>query len=140
VVLARDHGVEDLLPPTVKKTAVREKRALEGPKMRKMMSPKGHQWERTLKGRYVFFSDRLGKAGGGRLIRMAQVGDAGEGDAWDAESYREVEEGWSWKGMDPVAEVGTGVWALGWFCTLEVELNIYRYSSFHLEIGVGAFS
>jgi len=51
VLLARDHGVEDLLPPTVKKTAVREKRALEGPKMKKMMSPKGRGWERTLKGR-----------------------------------------------------------------------------------------
>ncbi|KAG0636589.1 hypothetical protein HOY80DRAFT_348310 [Tuber brumale] len=51
VVLARDHGVEDLLPPTIKKTAVREKRALEGPKMKKMMSPKGKEWERTLKGR-----------------------------------------------------------------------------------------
>lgn len=115
MVLARDHGVEDLLPPTVKKTAVREKRALEGPKMKKMMSPKGHQWERTLKGRYVFFYSRLGKAGGGRrLIRMAQVGDAGEGDAWDAETYREVEESWSWKGMDPVAKVDTtqvyGLW------------------------------
>jgi len=69
---------------------------------------------------------------------QGEVGDAGEGDAWDAEAYREVEEGWSWKGMDPVAEVDIGVWALGWFCTLEVELDIY--SSFRLEIGVGAFS
>jgi len=108
VVLARDHGVEDLLPPTVKKTAVREKRALEGPKMKKVMSPKGKGWERTLKGRYVFFHSKVRKkAGKGELIRMAQVGDAGEGDAWDAESYREVEEGWPWKGMDPVAEVDT---------------------------------
>ena len=71
---------------------------------------------------------------------MAQVGDAGEGDAWDAEAYREVEESWSWKGMDSVAEVDIGVWALGWFCTLEVELDVYRYSYFYLEIDVGAFS
>jgi len=63
VVLARDHGVEDLLPPTVKNTAVREKRALAGPKMKKVMSPKGKGWERTLKGRYVFFHRRSGKAG-----------------------------------------------------------------------------
>ena len=53
VVLAREYGVDSLLPPTTKA----EKK---GPtSMKKMMKPKGKLWERTLKERYGFLFSLL---------------------------------------------------------------------------------
>ncbi|KAL7273299.1 hypothetical protein RUND412_003853 [Rhizina undulata] len=51
VKLARRYGVEELLPETVKSTAYREARAAEGKHLKRMLKPKGKEWERTLKGR-----------------------------------------------------------------------------------------
>ncbi|KAF8464624.1 hypothetical protein BDZ91DRAFT_849624 [Kalaharituber pfeilii] len=54
--LARKHGVEELLPPTRKSSMFKAERIQargEGGlgKMKRMLEPKGHNWERTLHSR-----------------------------------------------------------------------------------------
>jgi large subunit ribosomal protein L25 len=62
VKLAREHGVEELLPHSIKGTAERLRRREEnGLRVKGTgigQKVKGKEWERTLKGRYVFFHHR----------------------------------------------------------------------------------
>lgn len=63
VKMAREHGVEELLPHSVKGTAERLRRREEnGLRVKGTgvgQKVKGKEWERTLKGRYVIFQPRL---------------------------------------------------------------------------------
>lgn len=63
VKLAHKHGVEDLLPRTIKGTEERLQRRLENGLRVKGTGAgqrvKGKEWERTLKSRYVLFSWRI---------------------------------------------------------------------------------
>lgn len=62
--LARNHGVEELLPFTVKGTEYRLQKRLEhGLRVKGTgvgQQVKGKMWERTLKGRYVEISSSIG--------------------------------------------------------------------------------
>ncbi|KAL0638979.1 hypothetical protein Q9L58_002030 [Maublancomyces gigas] len=49
VKLSQDYGVEELLPPTVKSSVARAEKAVLGPRLRRMMTPKGKGWERSLR-------------------------------------------------------------------------------------------
>lgn len=58
VKLSQDYGVEELLPPTVKSSVARAERAALGPRLRRMMTPKGKGWERSLRSKYVYCRSR----------------------------------------------------------------------------------
>lgn len=66
VKLAREHGVEELLPFTTKGTAERRRRRQEtGLRVKgtgKGERVKGHKWERTMKARYVTCLNHIQKA------------------------------------------------------------------------------
>ncbi|KAI5838957.1 hypothetical protein DFP73DRAFT_484838 [Morchella snyderi] len=49
VKAAHDCGVEELLPETVKAAAARAARAEVGPRLKRMLTPKGKGWERALR-------------------------------------------------------------------------------------------
>ena len=56
--LAREHGVEELLPPSRKSSAYKAQRLMEreakgGAPMARSLNPKGRHWERTLHAKWV---------------------------------------------------------------------------------------
>jgi large subunit ribosomal protein L25 len=52
--MARKYGVEELLPPSSKRSFEREEKR-KAREEKGMVKVRGHRGERTLKGRYVFF-------------------------------------------------------------------------------------
>lgn len=118
VKLSQDYGVEELLPPTVKSSVARAEKAVLGPRLRRMMTPKGKGWERSLRSKYVYSGVRWTREGTCVLMVWGggQIGGAHEGDGGDAGSYREVAEAGTREGVEGVAEVdirppeGEGRW------------------------------
>lgn len=59
VKLSQDYGVEELLPPTVKGSVARAEKAALGPRLKRMMTPRGKGWERSLRSKYVYSRTRV---------------------------------------------------------------------------------
>lgn len=104
VKLSQDYGVEELLPPTVKSSVARAERAALGPRLRRMMTPKGKGWERSLRSKYVYsrprWVRRVGmsangvRRGAGRLeVRTKAM----EGMPALIEKWRKLGHGRGWK-------------------------------------------
>lgn len=93
VKLARQHGVEELLPFTVKGTEERVRRRAENGLRVKGTGVgqrvKGKAAERTMRERYVGMESWVTEM----LTRWLQIGEAAAGDAGDAEDDPDVERG-----------------------------------------------
>lgn len=122
--LSQDYGVEELLPPTVKSSAARAERAAIGPRLKRMMTPKGKGWERSLRARYVCACVLWGRG-----LIGGQTGCADEGDGWDAEAYRQMEEVGTWQRVEGVAEVEASCVGSVYIC-----LSIIENYSFALSL------
>lgn len=109
VKLSQDYGVEELLPPTVKSSVARAERAALGPRLKRMMTPKGKGWERGLRSKYVYSRPRW--VGGACVLMVfggGQIGGADEGDGGDDSSYRQVAEAGTREGVEGLAEIDIG--------------------------------